>query len=75
MTLLRDMFRNSIISKSIWPPRSPDLTRPDYHLWRVMKGAVGRDNPRTLLELKEAIAKFEQELTLRLNCRVSLQTR
>jgi hypothetical protein len=54
MTLPRDMLGNSIISKDIWPPRSSDLTRPDYHLGRSMKGAVCRGNPRTLLELKEA---------------------
>jgi hypothetical protein len=28
MTLLRDVFGDKIISKDIWPPRSPDLTPP-----------------------------------------------
>jgi hypothetical protein len=32
MTLLRDMFGDRIISKDIWPPRSPDFKPPDYYL-------------------------------------------
>jgi hypothetical protein len=51
------MSGDRIISKDIWPPRSPDLTPPDY-LWGAIKGAIYKDNPHTLLELKEAIAYF-----------------
>jgi hypothetical protein len=58
MALLRDVFGNRIISKDIWPPRSPDPTSPDYYLWGATKGAVHKANPHTLLELKEAIANF-----------------
>jgi hypothetical protein len=56
MTLLRDVCGDRIISKDTWPPRSPDITSPDYYLWRAIKGAVYKDNPHTLLELKEANA-------------------
>jgi hypothetical protein len=58
MMLLRDMFGDRIISKDFWPPRSPDLTSPDYYLWAAMKGTVYKDSPHTLLELKEAIENF-----------------
>jgi hypothetical protein len=61
MTLLRDMFGDRMISKDIWPPRSPDLTPPDYYLWGVMKGAVYKDNPHTFLELKKSHCKFHQK--------------
>jgi hypothetical protein len=58
VTLLRNVFGDWIISKDIWPPRLPDLTRPDYYPWGAMKGAVYKDNPHILLELKEAISNF-----------------
>jgi hypothetical protein len=58
MTLLRYVFGERIISKDIWPPRSPDLTPLDYYLWGAMKGAVYKDNPHTLLEPKEEIANL-----------------
>jgi hypothetical protein len=53
MALLRDMFGGRLISRYIWPPRSPDLIPPDFYLWGAMKTAVYKDNP-----LKEAIAYF-----------------
>jgi hypothetical protein len=30
MTHLDDVFADRIISKTIWPPRSPDLSLPDF---------------------------------------------
>jgi hypothetical protein len=30
MALLDDVFVDRIISKTIWPPRSPDLSPPDF---------------------------------------------
>jgi hypothetical protein len=30
MALLDDVFADRIISKTIWPPRSPDLSPPDF---------------------------------------------
>jgi hypothetical protein len=58
MTKLRDVLGDRIISKGIWPPRSPGLTPPDYYLCGAIKGTVYEDNLHTLLELKEAIAIF-----------------
>jgi hypothetical protein len=62
MTLLRDVFGDRMISKDVWPPRSPDFTPPDYYLWGAMKGAVYKDNPHTLLELREAIVNFTRNI-------------
>jgi hypothetical protein len=33
MTLLKQFFDDLIISKNLWPPRSPDLTPPCFFLW------------------------------------------
>lgn len=40
MTTLRKMFPNRVISRNgdiAWPPRSPDLTPPDFCLWGFFK--------------------------------------
>jgi hypothetical protein len=58
MTLLRDVCVDRIISKHICPPQLSDLIPPDYYMWRKTNCAVYRDNPHTLLELKESIADF-----------------
>jgi len=31
-------FKDRIISKNFWPPRSPDLTTADFFLWGLLKG-------------------------------------
>jgi len=38
-----------------WPPRSPDLTAPDFFLWGYLKSKVYVNKPRTLDELKTNI--------------------
>jgi hypothetical protein len=58
MTLLQNVFEARVISKDIWPPWSPNLIHPDYYLWAAMNGAVYKDNPHTLLELKDAIVNY-----------------
>jgi len=52
-----------VISKEFWPPRSPDLTPPDYFLWRYPKGRVYRNKPRTTEALKANIAEEIQAVT------------
>jgi hypothetical protein len=54
MKLLNEIFGERVISRNVWPPRSPDLTPPVY-LWGAAKSAVYRDRPRSLNELKTAI--------------------
>jgi len=58
MALLDDVFTERIISKTIWPPRSPDLYPPDFSLWGAMKNSVYSNNPRTIGELKMAITEY-----------------
>jgi hypothetical protein len=41
-----------------WPPRSSDLTLPDFYLWGAAKSAVYRDRPRTLSELITAVTVY-----------------
>ena len=38
-----------------WPPRSPDLTPPDFFLWGVLKDLVYSEKPRTIAALKDVI--------------------
>jgi len=38
-----------------WPPRSPDLTAPDFFLWGYLKSKVYSTRPTDLHALKEKI--------------------
>jgi len=38
-----------------WPARSPDLTVPNFFLWRFLKDRVFRRRIMTIQELKQAI--------------------
>lgn len=63
MQLLRKHFGNRIISRNSdfpWPPRSPDLTAPDFFLWGYLKQKVYINKPHTLTMLKKNI---EEEIT------------
>jgi hypothetical protein len=58
MALLDDVFADRIISKTIWPPRSQDLSLPDFFLWGAMKNSVYMNNPHTIDDLKMAITEY-----------------
>jgi len=58
MTLLDDVFADRTISKTIWPPRSPDLSPPDFFLWCARKNSVYSKNPHTIDGLKMAISEY-----------------
>jgi len=58
MALLDDVFADRIISKTVWPPRSPDISQPDFFLWVAMKNSVYSKNPHTINELKMAITEY-----------------
>jgi hypothetical protein len=58
MKLLNEIFEERVISRNLWPPRSPDLTPPDFHLLGEAQSAVYRDQLRTLNELKTAVTAF-----------------
>ena len=58
LTLLQQLFDERIISKGSqfpWPPRSPDLSAPDFFLWGYLKERVYRNKPATIEILKENI--------------------
>ena len=61
------MFPNHVISKFgdiNWPPRSPDLTAPDFFLWGYLKSVVYKGRPKTLNELKERITEEIHNINL-----------
>jgi hypothetical protein len=59
---LLDVFVDRTISKTISPPRSPDLSPPDFFIWGTMKNSVYSNNPHTTDELKMAITEYTQHV-------------
>jgi hypothetical protein len=57
MARLEAYFGERVISAGLWPPRSPDLSPPDFFLWGFLKDRVYRGNPQTLEELRQSILK------------------
>lgn len=58
MKILREIFGKRIISKNSafnWPPRSPDLTAPDFFLWGYLKDRVYINKPKIIHDLKDNI--------------------
>jgi hypothetical protein len=62
MVILHEFFGENIVSKGLWPPRSPDLTSPDLFLWSYLKDTVCRSNPRYLKQLKINITHAIEEV-------------
>jgi hypothetical protein len=63
VTLLKQFFDDRIISKNLWPPRSPDLTPPDFFLWGYLKETVYKNSPRTLVDLKRNTEETVKKIT------------
>ncbi|GFX14308.1 uncharacterized protein TNCV_1768021 [Trichonephila clavipes] len=58
--LLKDTFSDHLISRFgpvNWPPRSCDLTPPDYFLWGYVKSLVYAEKPQTLDHLEDNIRR------------------
>jgi len=62
MEILHEFFGENVISKGVWPPRSPDLNSPDFLLWSSLKDTVYRTNPRDLKQLKMNITHVIEEV-------------
>jgi hypothetical protein len=62
MEILHEFFGEKLISKGLWPPKSPDLTSPDFFLWSYLKDTVYRSNPRDLKQLKLNITRAIEEV-------------
>ena len=59
IAFLEEVFADRIISKTIWPPRSPDLSPPDFFfLCGAMTNSEYSNNPHTTDELKMAITEY-----------------
>ena len=52
---LETKFCERLISKGIWPARSPDIAPPDFYLFGYLKGKVYKDAPQDLEELENRI--------------------
>jgi hypothetical protein len=55
MALINSFFMDRVVSKNLWPPRSPDLTPADYFLWGYLKERVYKNKPRTIQDLRANI--------------------
>ncbi len=55
LEFLRTFFSDRIISTGIWPPRSPDVSAPDYFLRGHLKNCVFRKPVGSAEELKDRI--------------------
>ena len=62
MVILHEFFGENLISKGLWPPRSPDLTSPNFFLWSYLKDTVYRSNPRDQKQLKMNITRAIEEV-------------
>ena len=56
-------FKAKIISKNLWPPRSPHLLPADFFLWVLLKGKMYKYTPRVIKQLKDAIHQEIKFLT------------
>ena len=71
MAEIRSFFGDRVISKGLWPPRSPDLTPPDYFLWGYLKRRFYQNKPRTIDALKANITEEIQAVTADVLARTS----
>ncbi|XP_069704751.1 uncharacterized protein [Periplaneta americana] len=57
--------------RNLWPPRSPDLTTPDFFLWGYLKDRVYATRPQTLDDQKHNITQEIQAIDNRVLQRVA----
>jgi hypothetical protein len=58
INVLDEVFEDRLISRGLWPARSPDLNPCDFNLWGYLKDKVYSNNPHTLVELKQSIREI-----------------
>lgn len=49
---VKGIFCDKLISKNLWPPKSPDLSTPDFSILEYLKKKVYVNNPQTVNDLK-----------------------
>ena len=57
-------LKDRIISKKLWPPRSPDLTPADFFLWGLLKGKLYKNTPCAIEQLKDTIRQEIQAVNV-----------
>jgi hypothetical protein len=62
MVILNEFLGENVISRGFWPPRSRNLTSPDFFLWSYLKDTVYLSNPRDLKQLKMNITRAIEEV-------------
>jgi hypothetical protein len=62
MEILHEFFGKKVISKVVWPPRSPDLTSSDFFWFSYLKDTVYPNNHRDLKQLKANITRAIEEV-------------
>jgi hypothetical protein len=55
MQEIESFFKDRIVSKTLWPPRSPDLKPAEFFLWGLLKGKVYKNTPPTIEQLKKTL--------------------
>lgn len=55
ITFLSEFFEERLMSRNLWPPRSPDLSPLDFCIFGYIKDKVFRSRLHTLQELREKI--------------------
>lgn len=64
LRFLGEFYDNRIISRGLWPPRSPDLTPLDYYFFGKLKNNIFKSRMHDLNELQEAIVRETQRVTV-----------
>lgn len=59
---LNRVFSGRLISKGLWPPRSPDLSPLDFYLWGYLKQVAYNNHPRTIQQLQQCIQTCIEEI-------------
>jgi len=66
MREIESFFQDRIISKNLWPPRSPDLTPADFFLWVYWRAKCTKIHPAQSNNSKTLYAKRFKPATLTL---------
>jgi hypothetical protein len=48
MDALDEVFGEEVISRGLWPPRSPDFNPWDFYLWGTLKDEMYMNGPQSL---------------------------